>query len=145
MTVLDQERAVDDAPRSPLIRQLLAGLITVVLAAIVLAGIATGPEPTGDRVESLTAVIKCPQCRGESIKDSSALTARTMRTMVEERVADGQTDEEILDFFRGLYGDQAILDPGLSATTVALWAIPAVALTGGIAAVLRLSRQRGSP
>ena len=100
------------------------------------------PDQPGDRVESLTAIIRCPQCQGESIKDSSALTARTMRTMVAEQVGEGQTDEEILDFFRGLYGDQAILDPGLSASTIALWAIPALALTGGVAAVAWLSRDR---
>jgi len=142
MTMVEEETSVH-AAKPDTIRRALAGLLTVVLASIVIIGIAAGPERGGDRVESLTAIIKCPQCRGESIKDSSALTARTMRTMVEERVADGQSDDEILDFFRGLYGDQAILDPGLSATTVALWAIPALALAGGVVAVARLSRLRG--
>lgn len=142
MTMLEEETAVQ-AAKPDTIRRVMAGLLTVVLASIVIIGIAAGPEQGGDRVDSLTAIIKCPQCRGESIKDSSALTARTMRTMVEERVADGQTDDEILDFFRGLYGDQAILDPGLSTTTVALWAIPALALAGGVVAVVRLSWLRG--
>lgn len=116
--------------------------MTVVLAAIVVGGLLTGPESADDRVDSLTAVIKCPQCRGESIKDSSALTARTMRTMVAEQVAEGRSDEQILDFFRDLYGDQAILDPGFSASTVALWAIPAAALVGGIGMVTWLRKAR---
>lgn len=130
------------APGDGRARRFLAGLVTVVLAAIVVGGLLTGPESADDRVDSLTAVIKCPQCRGESIKDSSALTARTMRTMVAEQVAEGRSDQQILDFFRDLYGDQAILDPGFSASTVALWAIPAAALVGGIGMVTWLRKAR---
>ena len=122
------------------VRKALATLITVGLAAIVVAGLVAGPESSEDRVASLSAVIKCPQCQGESIRDSAALTARTMRTMVAEQVAEGRSDDEILDFFRDLYGDQAILDPGLSATTIALWAVPAAALVGGIGMVAWLKR-----
>ncbi|MBT8202044.1 MAG: cytochrome c-type biogenesis protein CcmH [Acidimicrobiia bacterium] len=124
------------------IRRMLVSALTVVLAAIVIGGIVAGPDQGGDRVESLSALIKCPQCRGESIKDSSALTARTMRTIVAEQVADGRSDDEILDYFRNLYGDQAILSPGLSATTVALWAVPGLALIGGVGLIIWLGRSR---
>ncbi len=141
MTMVDEE-AGTQVTDPHIVRRALATALTIVLASIVIVGIAVGPDQPGDRVESLTAIIRCPQCQGESIKDSSALTARTMRTMVAEQVGEGQTDEEILDFFRGLYGDQAILDPGLSASTIALWAIPALALTGGVAAVAWLGRDR---
>ena len=123
-------------------RGVLATVLTLGLAAIVIGGLVAGPESSDDRVDSLTAIIKCPQCQGESIKDSGALTARTMRTMVAEQVAEGRTDDEILDFFRDLYGDQAILDPGLSAATFALWAVPAVALAGGLGMVVWLRRAR---
>lgn len=119
-------------------------LLTVALAAIVLAGIATGPAEPGNRVDSLAAVIRCPQCQGESIKDSSAPTARTMRLIVAERVEAGQTDREILDYFRGLYGEQVILDPGLSAGTIALWVIPALTLAAGTLMIRWLARSRGS-
>lgn len=141
MTVTDEHPpAVATAPRR--IRTVLGQLVTVAFAAIVAFGIITGPSAPGDRVDSLAAVIKCPQCQGESIKDSSALTARTMRTMVAEQVAAGRTDDEILDFFRGLYGDQAILEPRLSASTVLLWAVPAASLVGGIWLVAWMARGR---
>ncbi len=141
MTMIEADADVE-VTKAPTVRGTLVTLLTILLASIVIVGMVAGPDQPGDRVESLTAIIKCPQCRGESIKDSSALTARTMRTMVAEQVADGQTNDEILDFFRGLYGDQAILDPGLSTSTIALWAVPALALTGGVAMVMRLSWNR---
>lgn len=140
MTLLKEPATV--VAGSSRIRRGLVGLLTVILAAIVIGGIIAGPEQPGDRIESLTAIIKCPQCQGESIKDSSALTARTMRTMVAEQVADGRTDDEILDSFRALYGEQAILDPGLTASTLALWGIPALALAGGIGALVYLIKAR---
>lgn len=130
------------ATKRSLMRAVSVTVLTIVLAAIVLAGIASGPAQPGSRVDSLAAVIRCPQCQGESIKDSSAPTARTMRLIVAEQVDAGQTDREILDYFRGLYGDQAILDPGLSTSTVALWAIPALTLAAGVAMVRRLARNR---
>ena len=143
MTVTDDRPATGGAPALP-VRRLLGWLLTAVLAGIVGFGIITGPSEPGDRVDSLSAIIKCPQCQGESIKDSSALTARTMRTIVAEQVAEGRTDDEILDFFRGLYGDQAILEPGLSASTIALWGVPALSLVGGIWLVIWMSRRRAT-
>ncbi len=115
-----------------LARSVGISLLTVVLAGIVLAGIVAGPTEPGSRVDSLTALIRCPQCQGESIKDSSAPTARTMRLIVAEQIEAGQTDREILDYFRGLYGEQVVLDPGLSTGTIALWAIPALTLVAGL-------------
>jgi cytochrome c-type biogenesis protein CcmH/NrfF len=132
------------ASRRSFVRSGVATVVTIVLAAIVVAGIASGPAQPGNRVDSLAAVIRCPQCHGESIKDSSAPTARTMRLIVAERVDAGQTDKEILDYFRGLYGNQAILDPGLSASTIALWAIPALTLAAGIGMMRWLVRSRNS-
>ena len=132
------------ANKRSIARSAVVTVVTIVLAAIVLAGIAAGPIEPGNRVDSLAAVIRCPQCHGESIKDSSAPTARTMRLIVAERVDAGQTDGEILDYFRGLYGDQAILSPGLSTSTVALWAVPAFTLFAGIAIVRWLARNRSS-
>ena len=115
------------AGKRSLARSGVATVITIVLAAIVLAGIAAGPTRPGNRVDSLAAVIRCPQCQGESIKDSSAPTARTMRLIVAEQVDAGQTNREILDYFRGLYGDQVILDPGLSASTIGvLFGVPVI-------------------
>lgn len=120
----------------------VSAAVTVLLALIVIGGLMDGPRGEDDRIDSLTAVIKCPQCRGESIKESSAVTARTMREIVAEQVADGRSDDEILDYFRGLYGDQAILDPGLSAATVMLWVVPALVLAGGVGTMIWLSKAR---
>ncbi len=136
--------AAPRASKRSLVRSGAATALTIVLAAIVLAGIVSGPAEPGNRVDSLAAVIRCPQCHGESIKDSSAPTARTMRLIVAEQVDAGQTDKQILDYFRGLYGDQAILEPGLSTSTVALWAIPALTLAAGIATIRWLARRRNS-
>jgi len=139
---MTRQSAAGSRPWADRTGRILSAAVTVLLALIVIGGLIDGPPDDGDRIETLTAVIKCPQCRGESIKESSAVTARTMRQIVAEQVADGRSDDEILDYFRGLYGDQAILDPGLSATTVALWAVPALVLAGGIGTLIWLSKER---
>lgn len=125
---------------TPRIRKWLGVAIMAASAAIVIGGILAGPEGDSDRAASLAAIIRCPQCQGESIADSSALTARTMRTIIEEKIAAGETDEQILDFVRNTYGDEYIIQPRFGGLNLLLWLFPAAALAGGVGLVLWLRR-----
>lgn len=117
-----------------------AALLTVALAVVVLYGIVV-PEPTPtDRVGSLSSRIKCPVCQGEAIAESPSQIARDMVGVVDELVAAGRTDEEVLDFFRQRYGDGIVLDPGWSVRTLALWLAAPVALVVGVVLIARRTR-----
>ena len=48
-------------------RRLTGSMITITLAAIVIAGFVLGDASPQDRVASIGAVIRCPVCQGESI------------------------------------------------------------------------------
>ena len=122
------------------LRGILAGVITLALAGIVVAGMVIGEDSHEDRVQSLGVRIMCPVCQGEAIGDSPSETARAMMEIVEERVAAGQSDSEITAYFVSRYGDGILLDPPFSGKTLALWLLPVVALVAGI--VLILGRRR---
>ena len=107
------------------------------LAAVVAVGLVLGPTTGADRVESIGQGIRCPVCQGESIADSPSTTAREMMDVVREQVAAGRSDQEILDYFTARYGRWILLDPGLTAQTVALWALPLRAAAGGIVVIRR--------
>lgn len=117
--------------------------ITVVLAAIVLAGFALGDPSPEDRVASIGAVIRCPVCQGEPIIDSPAETAGVMMGIVEEKVAAGETDQQIIQYFRERYGDGILLDPPFSGKTIMVWIVPLLAVGGGVWMIL--SRRREPP
>ncbi|MDH3425595.1 MAG: cytochrome c-type biogenesis protein CcmH [Acidimicrobiia bacterium] len=123
-------------------RGVIAGLITVALAAIVVVGIAVGDQSPQNRAQALGSRIKCPVCQGEAIVDSPSETATAMMEIVAEQVDQGRTDDQILEFFRARYGDGILLDPPFRGRTLALWLLPVGAVAAGIILILR---RRQSP
>jgi cytochrome c-type biogenesis protein CcmH len=121
-------------------RAILAGAATLILAGVVGWGLVVGEPSERDRVEALGARIRCPVCQGESIADSPTPYATDILGFVEEKVGEGWSDEQILDYLEARF-EGIRLDPRFSGTTVLLWVLPAgVAIAGAWLAARRLIR-----
>lgn len=116
-------------------RRIIAWVVTLGLAGVVAWGFVAGEPSETDRVLALGSRIKCPVCQGEAIGESPSETSAAMMEIVAERVAAGQTDEQIIEYFTDRYGDGILLDPRFELRTMLLWLLPAVALLGGAAAI----------
>jgi cytochrome c-type biogenesis protein CcmH len=82
-------------------------------------------------------------CRNESIDDSNATLARDLRLLVRERLGEGDSDQEVLDYVVDRYGEYVLLQPTFSAGNMVIWlAAPAMLLLGGVAAFLTIRRAR---
>lgn len=123
-------------------RTLLGWVVTAVLAAIVVAGFVMGDPRPEDRVAALGSSIMCPVCQGEAIVDSPSATAEAMMEVVEEKVAAGETDEQILAYFRARFGDRILLDPPFSGKTLLVWILPGLAVGAGVWMILSRRRAR---
>ncbi len=121
-------------------RKLIGWVVTVGLAAIVTVGLVVGDATPEDRVASLGAAIKCPVCQGEAIIDSPSPTAKAMLEVVEEKVAAGESDQQIVAYFQDRFGDGIYLDPPFAGRTLLVWLIPLFAVAGGVWMIL--SRRR---
>jgi cytochrome c-type biogenesis protein CcmH len=122
---------------------LFAGLL-VALAAAMTVLIATDPTEE-DRVARLGASIMCPVCQGEAIIHSPSQMARDMMGLVEERVGQGATNEQIIDELMAAYGSNILLDPPVSGPTLILWLTPILALAAGVGVILWWRRHPGVP
>ncbi len=118
------------------VRKWIAGVVTVALAAVVVTGLIIGEDSEQDRVRALGTRIKCPVCQGESIAESPSETATAMMDIVGERVAAGQSDDQIIDYFTERYGDGILLDPPFAGRTLLLWLLPLFAVAGGVWMIL---------
>ena len=122
-------------------------LILVALLAI-LGAVAWSARPheatAAERVDRITSELRCVTCQGLSVKDSPAASARQMRDLVVQRVAEGRTDDEIRGEFRASYGDWVLLSPPASSWTGLIWLVPLVALAAGLAVALGRMRP-GAP
>jgi len=123
-------------------RAVLGRAATVVLAVIVVAGLFMGDARPEDRVATLGASIKCPVCQGEAIIDSPSPTAQAMMEVLEEKVAAGETNRQIFDYYRQRFGDGIVLDPPLEGKTLVVWLTP---ILGLIVGGLMISTRRRRP
>jgi len=112
----------------------------VVIAAALLAlgltlTLAARPHDASadERVDRITAELRCPVCQGLSVKDSPSDTARQMRDLVIQRVGEGKTDAQIEDEFRAAYGDWILLAPPLASWSGLVWLAPLAAIAAGVA------------
>ena len=117
-------------------RPLAAALMAVALLAAAPAGAVQPDEVLDDpaleaRARALSAELRCMVCQNQSIDDSDAELARDLRVLVRERIAAGESDEEVLDFVVDRYGEFVLLRPRLSLRNALLWAAPIVLLLAG--------------
>lgn len=96
------------------------------------------------RAQSLEREIRCVQCQNEPIAQSTADIAADMRALVRERVAAGDSDEDIRVFFRQRYGDFVLFRPPVDSRTWLLWGAPILLLGAGLAAIYA-GRRRNEP
>ncbi|HZP97876.1 MAG TPA: cytochrome c-type biogenesis protein [Candidatus Limnocylindria bacterium] len=115
-------------------------MIVIGLVAIVVA-VAWSARPhaetPAERVDRITSGLRCVVCQGLSVKDSPAESARQMRDLVVQRVAEGRSDREIVDEFRASYGDWVVLEPPLLSWSALVWLVPVAALLVGGAVAWR--------
>jgi cytochrome c-type biogenesis protein CcmH len=96
------------------------------------------------RARALSKELRCMVCQNESIDDSEAPLAHDLRVLVRERLKDGDSDQQVLDFLVARYGEFVLLKPPLSWHTAALWGLPPVALlVGAIVIFFDIRRRRG--
>ncbi|CDZ38887.1 Cytochrome c-type biogenesis protein CycL [Neorhizobium galegae bv. officinalis] len=96
------------------------------------------------RARNLSAQLRCMVCQNQSIDDSNAELARDLRVLVRERLANGDTDDQVIDYVVSRYGEFVLLKPRLSAKTMILWATPVLLLLVGGVAILVFVRTRPS-
>jgi cytochrome c-type biogenesis protein CcmH len=95
------------------------------------------------RAQALHAQLRCVVCQNESIASSNAPLARDLRRIVRERIAVGDSDEEVIAYVTARYGDFVRLRPPLRGDTLILWLGPlAVLLLGGGLALMVFLRAR---
>jgi cytochrome c-type biogenesis protein CcmH len=94
------------------------------------------------RAQAIEADLRCVVCENEPISQSTAPIATDMRQRVRERVAAGDSDAAVRDYFRERYGAFVVMRPDVSPMTWALWAAPAAMLIGGAFALASLRRGR---
>ena len=97
------------------------------------------------RAQALNKSIMCPVCPGESIDQSQVALAVQMRGIVDEKLAEGWTDEQVRDFFVERYGPSVLLQPPTQGVSLLAWLVPPIGAVVAVVvfiAVVRHMRRR---
>ena len=92
------------------------------------------------RVAALSAQLRCLVCQNQTIAESDAPLAVDLRKQVREKFAEGQSEQQVVDYMVARYGDFVLYRPPLKAATVALWFGPVLLLVAGVAILWRRLR-----
>ena len=108
---------------------------TMVLTLI--AGAALGAAPPGrtvteDQVREVAANLRCVVCQSLSVADSPSETANQMRAIVRERLAAGETPEQVTAYFVEKYGTWILLAPPRRGFDLLVWVVPFAGLALGL-------------
>lgn len=95
------------------------------------------------RARDISQELRCVVCQNQSIDDSDAPLAADLRAIVRERLAAGDSDEEVMAYIVARYGNFVLLKPPLDLQTLLLWAAPLLVLIPGGVGVALYLRRRG--
>lgn len=87
------------------------------------------------RIRHLEESMLAPCCWAETVSVHRSEIAAQMRAEIQKFVAQGKTDREILDHYKGIHGARILIEPE-GALRVWVHFIPAVAIAAGLGLVV---------
>ena len=96
------------------------------------------------RVLELSAELRCLVCQNQSLADSNAGLAVDLRNEIRDRMKQGESEAQIVDFMVARYGDFVLYRPPMKGATVLLWFGPILLVAIGFLVLIRRLRRRSA-
>jgi cytochrome c-type biogenesis protein CcmH len=94
-------------------------------------GSTLSPAELDNQTAEVAAELRCLVCRGQSVLESSSRLAQEMKDLIRERLAAGESPDEVKAYFARSYGDYILLKPEARGVSLLVYILPALALLGG--------------
>ena len=107
---------------------MMRSLLALAFVLIATVGQAVQPDEILDdpaleaRAREISQGLRCLVCQNENIDDSNASLARDLRLLVRERLLEGDSNEETVDYIVDRYGEYVLLKPTTGGWNWLLWA-----------------------
>ena len=126
-------------------KTLLFALLLPMLLPLAHAGeaVPTAEDPVLEkRVMEISHNLRCLVCQNQTIADSNAELAVDLRNQVREKLKQGESEREILDYMVSRYGEFVLFKPLVKPTTWLLWFGPLLLAALGVGVLVVMLRQR---
>ena len=91
----------------------------------------------------ITKNLRCLICQGQSVYDSDSEFANSMRIVVDNKIKEGLSEQQIYSYFQSKYGDWILYDPLFNKNTYFLWLLPLlIFFVGGAIIFLKFLKKK---
>ena len=110
------------------------GLICLLVAWLLLVPVAFADEgPTQDDVNAVARRLFCPVCENTPLDVCPTEACQQWRDVIRTKLVEGQSEEEIMEYFANMYGDSVLAEP--PPRQVAAWLFPVIIVLVAVAAL----------
>jgi cytochrome c-type biogenesis protein CcmH len=112
----------------------------VALLLIIAAACGSAEQTLEQQASSMDKKFMCPVCPGETIDQAQVQIAKDMRQIIRDKLAVGETENDISQFFVERYGIQVLASPPTTGFNSLVWIVPPVVLTIALSALYMILR-----
>jgi cytochrome c-type biogenesis protein CcmH len=123
------------------VSRLLTVVALLVIAPLAAASPLRAAPVSEETVHEVAAQLRCVVCQSLSVADSPSETAHQMKAIIRERLAAGETPEQVKAYFVEKYGLWILLAPPRQGFNLLVWVVPFGGLAAGLVLVLVLARR----
>src|SRR5262249_20968477 len=134
--------------RPPARRALMtrAAVVRVIVVAALGPGLALAAAPVDEQtVHAIATQLRCVVCQSLSVADSPSEIAHQMKDIIRERLAAGETPEQVRAYFVEKYGTWILLAPPRQGFNLLVWVVPFVGIALGLVLVFVVLRRWSRP
>src|SRR5437870_8167842 len=115
---------------------LLALMLLLAAPAAVLAQSYTNQPVSGatidDQALAIANELQCPVCENVTVAYSNSTLAGQMRQVIREKLAQGWTGEQIIQYFVDRYGEAILTQPPKHGLNLLVWLLPVAGILAGL-------------
>ena len=119
----------------------MGSLTQISLALWLAVAAAADPQALEQQAKKLETMLIAPCCWSQQVSVHSSPASDEIKTNIRKMLADGKTQQQILDAYVAEYGDRILAEPPARGFSAALYVLPWIFLAGSVGLVVVVIRR----
>ena len=103
-------------------------LLLIILFFSININFAYTKENIEDDFKDIAIKLRCMTCQNQTVYDSDEDFSKDLKTIIKQKLKEGESQKEIIDFFVKRYGEYIVFEPKFDKKNIFLWTFPFFAL-----------------
>jgi len=118
------------------------GVLALCSSLVTVSASEVNEDPLERTMLDIAQKLRCTVCQNQPVSESNSGLAKDMRDVITDKLKQGQTEAQIMQFFVERYGDYVLLEPPRSGNGVPLWVFPPLVLLLAVLVAIYMMKSR---